>query len=153
MNMIKDWIFIVCGAAIIGGFAEVIAPAGKLNNILKFFISLMVLSCVLYPLRFVGNELKEIKTIKSREFSEEINTTNIDKALKQEIEESIRVSLQEYIEKTLNDSIKVLKIYTLKDELDNMNVIRVDIKGDRNNDRVKKIIYEQLGQDVEINFY
>jgi len=153
MNMIKDWIFIVCGAAIIGGFAEVIAPAGKLNNILKFFISLMVLSCVLYPLRFVGNELKEIKTIKSREFSEEINTTNIDKALKQEIEESIRVSLQEYIEKTLNDSIKVLKIYTLKDELDNMNVIRVDIKGDRNNDRVKKLIYEQLGQDVEINFY
>jgi len=153
MNMIKDWIFIVCGAAIIGGFAEVIAPAGKLNNIIKFFISLMVLSCVLYPLRFVGNELKEIKTIKSREFSEEINTTNIDKALKQEIEESIKVSLQEYIEKTLNDSIKVLKIYTLKDELDNMNVIRVDIKGDRNNDRVKKIIYEQLGQDVEINFY
>ena len=153
MNMKKDWIFIVCGAAIIGGFAEVIAPAGKLNNIIKFFISLMVLSCVLYPLRFVGNELKEIKTIKSREFSEEINTTNIDKALKQEIEESIKVSLQEYIEKTLNDSIKVLKIYTLKDELDNMNVIRVDIKGDRNNDRVKKIIYEQLGQDVEINFY
>ncbi|MDP4152914.1 MAG: stage III sporulation protein AF [Bacillota bacterium] len=146
MSALKDWVFVICCVSIIGAFAEMIVPGGKTERTVKFLISLFVLLGVLSPLKGLTHDFRFNGKI---ETNAAMNTDSAQDAAKSALEESIRAKLSDYIKNKTGQDVKVLKIYTLKDEQGNMNVIRVDVAGVIPKE-VQALIYEQLGSNVKI---
>ncbi len=143
MDSIKLWISSFSGALLISSLFKILVSNSSLKNVINIFLSVLIFLHTLLPVEKINTDFSEY-------FTEEI---------KYEQENYLQESYEQIITKSIENICKKNNISLLSVEIDSyidedknccIKEIRVYINSSDSADKIKELIYDELGIEVVI---
>ncbi len=141
MELIKSWIFSLCGASMIASVIKIIFHGSKLKKSVNVFLSLFLLFYMLSPFTN-GTEIGNLETAESKIESNEINysKTFVETAISNVCVEHNCNIISINIDSFENDSEIIIRTVTLT------------INDKSKCETIQKEIFEKFGFEVDVNW-